>query len=48
MGNYRVMLNLADELLTVAAKRELPRLDDKLYLDVFSAPAPVRSTGKRR
>jgi type II secretory pathway predicted ATPase ExeA len=47
-GNYRVMLNLADELLTVAAERELARLDEKLYLDVFSAPAPVRSTGKRR
>jgi type II secretory pathway predicted ATPase ExeA len=47
-GNYRVMLNLADELLTVAAERELPRLDEKLYLDVFSAPVPVRVTGKRR
>jgi len=47
-GNYRVMLNLADELLTVAAERDQARLDEKLYLDVFAAPAPVRATGKRR
>jgi type II secretory pathway predicted ATPase ExeA len=40
-GNYRVMMNLADELLTVAADRELPRLDEKLYLDVFGqSPKP--------
>ena len=35
------MMNLADELLTVAADRELPRLDEKLYLDIFGqAPKP--------
>ena len=38
-GNYRVLMNLADELLTVAADRDLPRLDEKLFLDVF-APTP--------
>jgi general secretion pathway protein A len=37
-GNYRVLMNLADELLTVAADRELPRLDEKLYLEVFAQP----------
>lgn len=47
-GNYRVMMNLADELLTVAAERELPRIDDKLYLEVFAAPTPTRSASKRR
>jgi general secretion pathway protein A len=37
-GNYRVLMNLADELLTVAADRELPRLDEKLFLgSVFKA-----------
>lgn len=46
-GNYRVMMNLADELLTVAAERELPRLDDKLFLDVFAAPTPTRATKRR-
>jgi general secretion pathway protein A len=47
-GNYRVMMNLGDELLTIAAERELPRLDDKLYLDVFAPPAPARTGSKRR
>lgn len=47
-GNYRVMMNLGDELLTVAAERDLPRLDDKLYLDVFAAPTPARASGKRK
>lgn len=37
-GNYRILMNLADELLAVAAERDLPRLDDKLYLEVFAQP----------
>jgi len=48
-GNYRVLMNLADELLSVAAERELPRLDEKLYLDVFAqAPARQKAQGKKR
>jgi type II secretory pathway predicted ATPase ExeA len=47
-GNYRVMMNLGDELLTIAAERDLPRLDEKLYLDVFAAPVPVRAAAKKR
>jgi type II secretory pathway predicted ATPase ExeA len=35
-GNYRVLMNLADELLAVATDRELARLDEKLFLDVFA------------
>jgi general secretion pathway protein A len=47
-GNYRVLMNLADELLTVAADRDLPRLDEKLYLDVFAqTPKPKSPTRKR-
>ena len=44
-GNYRVLMNLADELLAVAAARELPRLDEKLFFDVFGQtpkPKPAR------
>ena len=44
-GNYRVLMNLADELLTAADERELPRLDEKLYFDVFGQtqkPKPAR------
>lgn len=45
-GNYRVLMNLADELLAAAADRELPKLDEKLYLDVFAQA--VRSKTPQR
>ena len=50
-GNYRVLMNLADELLTLAADRELPRLDEKLYLEAFAQPAQKKAasgSGTRR
>lgn len=48
-GNYRVMMNMADELLSVAVDRELARLDEKLYLDVFAhTPRPKVAASKRR
>ncbi|MEN3291138.1 MAG: hypothetical protein V7642_391 [Burkholderiales bacterium] len=45
-GNYRILTTLAAELLAAAAQRELPVLDEKLYLDVFAQPesaAPRRT-----
>ena len=36
MGNYRALINMAAELLAVAAQRELSQLDEKLYLEVFA------------
>lgn len=47
-GNYRVMMNLADELLTVAADRDLPRLDEKLFFDVFGQPTKPKATARKR
>lgn len=48
-GNYRVLMNLADELLMTALDRDLPRLDEKLYLETFSQPAPKKAAvGKKR
>jgi type II secretory pathway predicted ATPase ExeA len=47
-GNFRVLMNLSDELLTVALDRELPRLDEKLYLEVFGQPPRPKSNPKRR
>jgi general secretion pathway protein A len=38
LGNYRILMNMADELLQTAVERELPRLDEKLFLDVFQQP----------
>jgi len=42
-GNYRVLMNLADELLTNALDRDLPRLDEKLFLETFNQPAPKKA-----
>ena len=38
-GNYRILTTLAAELLAAAAQRDLPVLDEKLYLEVFAPPA---------
>ena len=47
-GNYRVLMNLADELLTVAADRQLPRLDEKLYLEAFAQPQRPAKLAQQR
>ena len=46
-GNYRVMMNLADELLANAVDQDLPRLDEKLYLNTFTQPKPKKVDRKR-
>lgn len=49
-GNYRILTTLAAELLSAAAQRELPQLDEKLYLEVFAqpaTPAPRRAPARR-
>jgi general secretion pathway protein A len=48
-----VLTTLAAELLAAAAERELARLDEKLYLEVFNpqqkpAPAPKPTRRRRR
>jgi hypothetical protein len=48
-GNYRILTTLAAELLAAAAQRDLPQLDEKLYLDVFAqpeSPAPRRAAAR--
>jgi len=49
-GNYRILTTMAAELLAAAAQRELPQLDEKLYLEVFAqpeAPTPRRTAARR-
>ena len=49
-GNYRILTTMAAELLAAATQRELPQLDEKLYLEVFAqpeAPTPRRAAGRR-
>jgi len=47
-GNYRVLMNLANELLTVAADRDLPCLDEKLFLDVFGQVQKPKAPARKR
>jgi len=47
-GNYRILMNLADELLSVAADRDLPRLDEKLYLETFAQAARPKAVAQKR
>jgi len=47
MGNYRVLTNLASELLAVAAHKELTELDEKLFFEVFN-PHPKASSSPSR
>jgi len=51
-GNLRALMNMASELLAVAAQREARQIDEKLFLEVFAVPAPAgaakTSAGGRR
>jgi general secretion pathway protein A len=47
LGNYRVLATMAADLLAAAAQRELPQLDEKLYLEVFAAPRPSKAPAPR-
>jgi general secretion pathway protein A len=35
-GNYRVLMNMANELLSTALQRELEQIDEKLFFEVFA------------
>ena len=42
LGNYRVLVSMASELLASAAQQEITQLDEKLDLNVFGAiPSPA-------
>jgi type II secretory pathway predicted ATPase ExeA len=47
-GNYRIMMNLGDELLAAAAERDQAQLDEKLFFDVFAPPAQQKKSAARR
>lgn len=38
VGNYRTLINLANELLSAAIRNDVAKIDEKLYLDTFSFP----------
>ena len=39
VGNYRVLTGIAGELLATAAQRELPLIDEKLFLECYGSSA---------
>jgi type II secretory pathway predicted ATPase ExeA len=46
-GNYRVLMTMANDLLAEALRRELDRIDEKLFFEVFDVSS-VKTTGKRK
>ena len=49
LGNPRMLLGMAGELLAVAARKQLAQLDEKLFLEVFAASeaAPKKIQGRK-
>ena len=46
-GNYRVLMNLANDLLAAAVQRERETIDEKLFFEVFAPnPKPTRAVSK--
>jgi general secretion pathway protein A len=45
LGNLRVLMNIAQDLLAAAFQRQLPQLDEKLYLELF-APSAKRDRSR--
>jgi general secretion pathway protein A len=43
IGNYRVLIGMAQELLITAAEKELTHLDEKLYFQCFDVPTKQRA-----
>ena len=50
-GNLRALMNMAGELLALAAQREAPQIDEKLFFELFATPSPTQAkvaAGRRR
>jgi general secretion pathway protein A len=49
-GNPRALMNMAGELLAVAAQREARHIDEQLFFETFAAPsaAPAKVAARRR
>ena len=49
-GNPRALMNIAGELLAVAAEREARQIDEKLFLETCATPpvAEPKAAGQRR
>ena len=48
VGSPRVMINMAQDLLMIGAKKELKQLDEKLYLEAFRPETPEHSSRRKK
>ncbi len=46
-GNYRLLMNMANELLSLALSREVPQIDEKLFFDAFDMQAANAAKRKK-
>jgi len=47
-GNYRLLANMANELLALALSRELPQIDEKLFFEAFDMQAASNAAKRRK
>jgi type II secretory pathway predicted ATPase ExeA len=47
-GNYRLLMNMANELLALALSRELPQIDEKLFFEAFDINAVAKAANRRK
>jgi general secretion pathway protein A len=49
-GNPRALMNMAGELLALAAQREARQIDEQLFFETFTTPSPTQTkvAGRRR
>jgi type II secretory pathway predicted ATPase ExeA len=47
-GNYRLLVNMANELLALALSRELPQIDEKLFFEAFDMQAALNAAKRRK
>lgn len=47
-GNYRLLTNMANELLALALSREIPQIDEKLFFEAFDMQAAANAAKRRK
>jgi general secretion pathway protein A len=47
-GNYRLLMNMANELLSLALSREVPQIDEKLFFEAFDTQVDAKAVKRRK
>jgi len=47
-GNYRLLMNMANELLALAVSREVPQIDEKLFFEAFDMQTALNAAKRRK